>query len=137
MPNVMAHFGGGAGGLTTSALALGIALRSCRLLTQQAQVRTELAAPAQRLNFEFEQLRHELLQQAAGETSTTMMSATDLRQAANLLACRSAQAVMAASKGAGFVRGHAAERTVREAQFFLVWSCPQAVLAGMLSELVR
>jgi hypothetical protein len=47
---------------------------------------------------------------------------------------RATQAQLAASKGAGFVRGHPAERAVREAMFFLVWSCPQPVLAAALRE---
>jgi hypothetical protein len=47
---------------------------------------------------------------------------------------RATQAYLAASKGAGFVAGHPAERLVREAMFFLVWSCPQPVLAANLRE---
>ena len=47
-------------------------------------------------------------------------------------AARATQADLAASKGAGFVAGHPAERAVREALFFLVWSCPQPVLAAAL-----
>ena len=38
-----------------------------------------------------------------------------------------------ATKGAGFVRGHVAEHSVREALFFLVWSCPQPVLTAALA----
>jgi hypothetical protein len=41
---------------------------------------------------------------------------------------------LAASKGAGFVAGHPAERAVREAMFFLVWSCPQPVVSAALRE---
>jgi hypothetical protein len=39
---------------------------------------------------------------------------------------RAGQAALTASKGAGFVAGHPAERLVRESMFFLVWSCPQS-----------
>jgi hypothetical protein len=47
---------------------------------------------------------------------------------------RAAQSYLAASKGAGFVSGHPAERAVREAMFFLVWSCPQPVVSAALRE---
>ena len=57
-----------------------------------------------------------------------------LRGDANGLVLRAAQAALTASKGAGFVRGHPAERLVRESLFFLVWSCPQSVTAAMLCE---
>jgi alkylation response protein AidB-like acyl-CoA dehydrogenase len=58
-----------------------------------------------------------------------------LRADATGLVIRAAQAALAASKGAGFVRGHPAERLAREALFFLVWSCPQAVTSTVLCEL--
>jgi hypothetical protein len=32
------------------------------------------------------------------------------------------------------VAGHPAERLAREAMFFLVWSCPQAVSSRLLKE---
>jgi hypothetical protein len=47
---------------------------------------------------------------------------------------RATQSLLAASKGAGFVSGHFAERAVREAMFFLVWSCPQPVVRAALRE---
>ena len=36
---------------------------------------------------------------------------------------------------AGYIAGHPEERAVRECLFFVVWSCPQQVLAGNLREL--
>jgi alkylation response protein AidB-like acyl-CoA dehydrogenase len=57
-----------------------------------------------------------------------------IRARANSLVLRATQAYLAASKGAGFVTGHPAERAVREAMFFLVWSCPQPVLTAALRE---
>ena len=68
--------------------------------------------------------------------SETASPNTDtIRQRANTLVLRATQAALAASKGAGFVAGHPAERMVREALFFLVWSCPQPVLNANLCEL--
>jgi hypothetical protein len=64
-----------------------------------------------------------------------MLTPDSIRTRANSLALRSTQALLAASKGAGFVSGHFAERAVREAMFFLVWSCPAPVVAAALREL--
>jgi alkylation response protein AidB-like acyl-CoA dehydrogenase len=58
-----------------------------------------------------------------------------LRAHANGLVVRAAQAALTASKGAGFVTGHPAERLVRESLFFLVWSCPQTVSSAVMCEL--
>ena len=58
-----------------------------------------------------------------------------LRAHANSLVVRAAQAALTASKGAGFVTGHPAERLVRESMFFLVWSCPQSVTSAVMCEL--
>ncbi|MEX1224544.1 MAG: acyl-CoA dehydrogenase, partial [Pirellulales bacterium] len=57
-----------------------------------------------------------------------------LRTRANSLALRASQASLTAAKGAGYVWGHPAGRWCREALFFLVWSCPQPVLAANLCE---
>jgi hypothetical protein len=62
-------------------------------------------------------------------------TAETLRFRANSLVSRASQAYLAACKGAGYVQGHPAERAVREAMFFQVWSCPQAVVNSTLSEL--
>jgi hypothetical protein len=58
-----------------------------------------------------------------------------VRESANSLVLRITQAWLAASKGAGFVSGHPAELAVREAMFFLVWSCPRPVVEANLREL--
>ena len=42
---------------------------------------------------------------------------------------------LAAAKGAGYAYRHPAGRWCREALFFLVWSCPQPVVAENLREL--
>ena len=59
----------------------------------------------------------------------------DLRQRANSLVLRAAQAALMAAKGTGYVAGHPAGRWCREALFFLVWSCPQHVAHANLCEL--
>jgi hypothetical protein len=62
-------------------------------------------------------------------------SAEQIRGRANSYVTRLAQSYLAAAKGTGFVSGHPAERAVREAMFFYVWSCPQSVVQGNLQEL--
>lgn len=134
--DVMAKHGGGAGGLTTSALATGLATRATGMVARQAMQRAELRDSAEQFQRETARLREALLRAADSEPGTSMTtSSNELRQRATLLALRTTQAALAVSKGAGFVRGHPAELAVREAQFFLVWSCPQAVMLGVLEEL--
>jgi hypothetical protein len=77
-------------------------------------------------------LEQNLLALAGGES---VCSNEDLRAAANSIALRATQAALAAAKGSGYVVGHPAGRWCREALFFLVWSCPQGVLAANLCEL--
>ena len=65
------------------------------------------------------------------------MSAGELRQQANSLVLRSTQAALSAAKGAGFLASHPTGRWAREALFFLVWSCPQPVVAANMCELAQ
>lgn len=124
--------GGGAGSVTTSALAVGLTRRVVQNLQAEAEVRDDLVETVQSLTAEQNQLRKDLYTVARGDAEG--MSAGDIRQRANSLVLRATQAYLAASKGAGFVAGHPAERSVREAMFFLVWSCPQPVLQAALRE---
>ncbi len=121
------------GGLATTALALGAARASVRLLTDEARRRPTLTAAADGLAAEVQRLADRLDEAASRGIDAEPRDA--LRGAANSLVNRAAQAALTAAKGAGFVRGHPAERRAREALFFLVWSCPPAVAAGTLCEL--
>jgi alkylation response protein AidB-like acyl-CoA dehydrogenase len=126
--------GGGTGSVATSALAAGLAERSVRHLEAEAERRPELAEIAAPLRRELERLRHDMYAAARGESAEAnpAVSATSIRGRANSLVLRATQADLAASKGAGFVAGHPSERAVREAMFFLVWSCPQPVVTAAL-----
>jgi alkylation response protein AidB-like acyl-CoA dehydrogenase len=77
-------------------------------------------------------LQSALLALAGGESVCTNER---LRARANSIALRTTQAALAAAKGSGYVVGHPAGRWAREALFFLVWSCPQGVMAANLCEL--
>lgn len=126
--------GGGAGSLGTSALAIGAATGSLQSLAEEAVGRPELREFVEPLQQERDQIAAQLRLAAAGRHPGGDAALEQIRQQANSLVLRTAQAWLAATKGAGFVSGHPAERAVRESMFFLVWSCPQPVLAGNLRE---
>ena len=124
--------GASTGGLQTSALAIGLADSAIGLIEQQSVTRSDLTEPANRLRAEQNVAREDLLSLATGGQAC---SPGELRGRANSLAIRSSQAALAAVKGAGYIEGHPAGRLCREALFFLVWSCPQPVMAANLCEL--
>jgi alkylation response protein AidB-like acyl-CoA dehydrogenase len=121
------------GGLATTALAIGSARAAIGIVAAEASRREPLGPIADGLRRDLDDL-HARLERAAHQGIAAADRDT-LRAAANDLVLRSGQAALAASKGAGFVRGHPAERFVRESLFFLVWSCPQAVTHALLCEL--
>lgn len=127
---------GGTGSVTTSALAVGAAAGVLEHFAREVEKRPDLAgiaAPFEREREAISAAITEHLHAAAKGTAPTLNSEA-IRQRANSLVLRVSQAYMAASKGAGFVKGHPAERSVREAMFFLVWSCPQPVVNAALRE---
>ena len=131
--NVMQQGGGGAtGGLQTSTLAVGLADAAIRFISAEAQKRPDLQAAADALRADWRVLHDQLVQLADGQAAC---SKEDLRSRANSLVLRAAQAALTAAKGSGYVIGHPAGRWCREALFFLVWSCPQPVMAANLCEL--
>ncbi|MCI0357282.1 MAG: acyl-CoA/acyl-ACP dehydrogenase [Planctomycetaceae bacterium] len=133
VPEVMKQ-GAGArtGGLQTSALAIGLATAAIGYLRSQSHKRSDLTDPADSLEAERNELENAMLALASG---IAVCTSDELRRRANSLALRSSQAALAAAKGAGYVAGHPAGRWCREALFFLVWSCPQPVVAANLCEL--
>lgn len=133
--NVMSlNAGGGAGGLQTSTLAVGLTMAAVNFIRQQAKQRAELRPVAEKLDADTQQLRQALVDSTKAAPSITP---SELRQRANSLVLRATQAGLSAAKGAGFISGHPAGRMAREAMFFLVWSCPQPVVAANLCELAQ
>lgn len=128
--------GSGAGSLTTSSLALGHAYAAVDQLQKEPSPSVELQQIVTQLQTEADELRQFLLAAARGTGSADWNPET-LRAASTSLALRSCQSLVAASRGAGYVRGHPAERLLRESLFFLVWSCPQGVVTRMLQEFTR
>lgn len=124
--------GANTGGLQTSTLAVGLSDAAITFVESESDARRELVEPAEAMRATWTQLRDDLLLAGEGQAAC---SAEELRTRANSLALRSAQAALTAAKGAGYVIGHPAGRWCREALFFLVWSCPQPVLAANMCEL--
>jgi alkylation response protein AidB-like acyl-CoA dehydrogenase len=123
--------GGGAGGLQTSALAIGLASAAIERLEIEAERRPDLVAATAELRRDQRALEADIFSLVRGEQSCT---AEEVRARANSLVLRATQAHLAAAKGTGYLRGHRAGRWCREALFFLVWSCPQPVMAANLCE---
>ena len=121
------------GGLATTALALGSTRLALTVLEGEAAAREALAPVAEALRVEAAAVATRLRRAATDEAENR----DHLRADANGLVIRAAQAALTATKGAGFVAGHPAERLVREAHFFLVWSCPQTVAGITLCDLSR
>ncbi len=124
--------GAGTGGLQTSTLAIALASAAIDFLEHEAIARPDLGTPGAELRREQLDLTDTLLALASGNAVCTN---DELRARANSLALRASQAALAAAKGTGYVVGHPAGRWCREALFFLVWSCPQGVMAANLCEL--
>jgi alkylation response protein AidB-like acyl-CoA dehydrogenase len=128
--------GGGAGGLQTSTLALGLTRAALRYTAGEAERRPDLQVPVDALREEADSLVATLLAAAAGESGHDGPPTVQaLRVRANSLVLRATQMSLAAAKGAGYASGHPVGRWCREALFFLVWSCPQPVVAEYLREL--
>ncbi len=124
---------GGTGSLTTSALALGTSRSTLRALRDELRQTPGLEPVVSQLADEGRSLEQAMI--AASRCEPGAWSAEQIRLRANSYVTRLAQSSLAAAKGTGFVSGHPAERAIREAMFFYVWSCPQAVVQGNLQEL--
>ena len=122
-----------AGGLSTIALALGSARAAVALVAREAGDRASLSPIAAALVAEALAIGADL--DRAADEGIAPDDRDALRAAATALALRASQAALTAAKGAGFIVGHPAERLVREACFFLVWSCPPAVSGSVLCKL--
>lgn len=131
--NVMQQgVGAKTGGLQTSTLAVGLADAAITYVETESVRRTDLKESGAAFREQWKQLRSDLVAMADGQS---VCSNEELRTKANSLVLRATQASLAAAKGTGYVVGHPTGRWCREALFFLVWSCPQPVMAANLCEL--
>lgn len=123
----------GPGSWTTSALALGQAFAVLDALKPEIAEAPQWANAYELLHAEATSLQHSLMD-ASSSADGTQHTPESLRVATTSLAIRAAQTLVTASRGSGFVSGHPAERLMREALFFLVWSCPQGVASRLIDE---
>jgi alkylation response protein AidB-like acyl-CoA dehydrogenase len=128
---VMAGSKGGTGGIETSCLALGLTTAAVQYLRDEAAARPDLKPTAERLDHACSLIRDELHQ--AVQHGCNSDAAAAMRGRANALVLRATQAALTASKGAGFLRGHPAQRWARQALFFLVWSCPRPAVEATMA----
>lgn len=122
----------GGGGLETSCLAIGLASAAAGYLRTEVAARPILDDMTSRFESTIQSLRlrlHELAE--AADPDRTLALRTD----ATWLVLRVTQAALMVAKGVGFVAPHPAQRWARQAQFFLVWSCPRPVAEGVLEKL--
>lgn len=133
---VMNQAGAGTGSVTTSALAVGAARGVLAHFAVEAERRSELLEILRPLDNERRMISRDIRRflESQFDNLPDGLSSESIRQRANSLVLRASQAYLAASKGAGFVKGHPAERAVREAMFFLVWSCPRPVVDAALRQ---
>src|SRR5207247_7822569 len=95
----------------------------------------ELIGLTDQLEASLEKLRTEMFGLTA--SGLTPQTAGQLRGRANRLVLRTTQTALTASKGAGFVHPHPAQRWARQALFFLVWSCPRPATEATLAYLTQ
>ncbi len=133
MERVLATGRAGTGGLETSCLALGLAAAAIRYLHAEAASRPEFFAIAERLEQTRQDVRADMHHLVT--TRVSPEAAAALRARANTLVLRATQTALTASKGAGFLRSHPAQRWARQALFFLVWSCPRPAAEATLAYL--
>ncbi|WP_182869124.1 acyl-CoA dehydrogenase family protein [Rhodopirellula sp. JC639] len=122
----------GAGGLQTSALALGLSYAALDYLRDESDRRDNLTPIVDRFRHEHQQL-HETIRAAAN--GDTQHDSATIRSLANGLVARTTAAAMTTAKGAGMMTDHPVGRWCQQALFFLVWSCPQPVAQAHLCDL--
>ncbi len=119
------------GSFQSSALAMGLTQSAIDFIRNESHQRSDLKSNLMALEDQQASIQDRLYRLAAG---LPICSTEELRANANSLVLRATQSAMVAAKGAGFVKGHPVGRWCQEALFFLVWSCPQAVLDANLCE---
>ncbi len=126
--------GAGAGGLGTSALALGLACAAIDHVKDHAQRGQSSLTPLGQTLTQRLQTQLERMQALAAQDHTADQRAA-LRVAANTLCTDATTAAMLAARGAGFMAGRDPGRWCRESLFFLVWSAPPEVTQAHIEAL--
>jgi alkylation response protein AidB-like acyl-CoA dehydrogenase len=124
--------------LVVSASGVGLAGAMMKLIEAGAvKASDQLKELAQECAERLEAVRARLIKYAESpEQALEVGAKTELRVAVNDLLVRLSAGVLTFAKGGGFLRQRDAQRLVREAMFFLVWSAPEDVRAGTLAHLL-
>jgi hypothetical protein len=123
----------GAGGLQTTALALGLAACIIDKIHSRSDRIPAIKDSEVRFTDRWQELFDRMI--AVSEPDKLQTDSANIRKEANDLVLRTSQAALAIEKGAGFLVRSDAARWAREALFFLVWSCPQAIANEHLCDL--
>jgi len=121
--------------LVVAAAGVGLAGTMARSIAKQA-VKTSgpLRESAEEILGRYEAVRDRLRKNAGRlNQPEAEVPAAELRIAVNDLLMRLAIATLTYAKGSGFIRQRDAQRLVREAMFFLVWSTPEDIRAQTLA----
>ncbi len=127
--------GPGGGGLETSALALGLAGAAIADMKAMEQARPDLKPIVAEFTTTLQTIRARLHETAAVPSFPDAV--VKVRVESTQLALHATQAGLTAAKGTGFVAPHPAQRSARQALFFLVWSCPKTTADGLLAGLAE
>ncbi len=123
--------------LTVTAVGLGLARQIVDTLAPTLNdAPAALAGPVRTLIAQLDALHERFYVAAAQAGQPEAPQAGPLRIAINALLTRLAVSLLSLSKGSGYVRGQPAERLLREAMFFHVWSAPDSIRAGTLAALL-
>ncbi len=125
--------------LVVSASGIGLAGSMVDLLREIAPKRSaELRSFADDIIRHYERVRGEILDAAEmlGQGAGLESRKAEIRSTVNDLVVRLALVLMTLAKGTGYMTDHPAQRFVREAMFFLVWSAPETVQRMTLAKLL-
>ena len=126
--------------LNTCVLPLGVAQGALAMAQEHLRGRSRLCRlEIAGLRNQWQQLVRSVYRHAAQNPPVAGAAAAQLRAQCNHMAMRSALAALELAKGSGLHADHPAQRRVREAMFFFVWSSPAEViektLAGLAADL--
>jgi alkylation response protein AidB-like acyl-CoA dehydrogenase len=125
--------------LVVSSVGLGLAGALLDLVDEHAEsAADDMQAPLQALRAAYHELRDRLYTEGEHAVNDPDHSVPKvaIRVEVNVLLERLASAALLVSKGRGYVPPHPAQRLVREALFFHVWSAPTEVRARTLRRIV-
>jgi butyryl-CoA dehydrogenase len=117
-------------------LAFGLCTGALQLIGEENSDRAK--SLGERFGGQLETIRNEALDLCKpGREADSAAAAPRLRASCHDLAVRMTQSAVALYKGSGLLMDHPAQRLAREAMFFLVWSCPDAVIDCTVNVLVE